>query len=554
VACEKHLDRPPLDQIGLDSYWKTSVDLGNYTARFYEALPKHENSIYTGGYQTSCDDLTYAFARPLMNGETVLSTGTWTSDFSEVRSINIFFDNYQNCQDPFETWQHFLGEAQFFKAWIYFNLVQKYGDVPWYSKALTPDQEEELMRPRDSRTLVIDSILALLDRSFVNIDLRDNAQWNNNSVNKEAVLAFKTRVALYEGTWQKYHAGTAYATSGADPAKYFKAAVDAGTALIAGAYNAGIYTTGNPATDYYDMFGTGDMGDINEVLLYRAYNIGEFIGHNQNFYTANWAAELGATWSFVASHLGQDGKPIDYTALAAEKKGKEFLTALDGLSDPRLSQNIWIPGDVRREQDNLIWEGPTLFEGSQTNTSTGFQAKKYSNTYETIDYANANDQGRIVFRFGEVLLNYAEALFELDGTVAYEQLNLLRERAGMPEFAIIAQTADPNRLDYGYEISDELYEIRRERRVELAFEVLREADWKRWAAHALFKGKRPKGYPFAPSEHPDNEPLVDENGLLDPLQEVIPNGYNFRPDQDYLGSVPQTELTLNPNLTQNPGW
>jgi hypothetical protein len=145
-------------------------------------------------------------------------------------------------------------------------------------------------------------------------------------------------------------------------------------------------------------------------------------------------------------------------------------------------------------------------------------------------------------------------LEELNGTVAYDQLNQLRARVGMPEFEVLSQDADPNKVDYGYEISDALYEIRRERRVELAFEVLREQDWKRWAAHELFLNKRPRGYPFSSAEFPGESPVVDENGLLDPLQLELGNGYNFFPGRNYLESVPQTELTLNPNLDQNPGW
>ncbi len=233
LACEDYLERPPLDQIDNDSYWKSAIDLKNYTARFYQDLPKHENSIYTEGLESN-DDITFRRADNLLNGENVISTGTWKSDFEKVRNINVFFDNFHNCEDAFNTWKQYLGEAQFFKAWIYFDLVQKYGDVPWYSNSLTTDQEEELMRPRDSRTLVVDSILSLLDKAAINVDKRDDAEWNNNSINKEAVLAFITRVALYEGTWQKYHNGTDFATAGANPNKYFQVSVSAAQELING--------------------------------------------------------------------------------------------------------------------------------------------------------------------------------------------------------------------------------------------------------------------------------------------------------------------------------
>jgi len=138
--------------------------------------------------------------------------------------------------------------------------------------------------------------------------------------------------------------------------------------------------------------------------------------------------------------------------------------------------------------------------------------------------------------------------------VAYDVLNLLRRRAGMPDFAVHSQHADPNRIDYGYLVSDELYEIRRERRVELALEGHREEDYRRWAAHALFQGKRPLGYPFKQSEFQDFNPDLNDVGLIDYMRNQLPDGYRFREDQDYLDDIPQDELTLNPNLEQNPGW
>ena len=555
IGCsEEFLDRPPLDQIGNENYWKSAIDLQNYTAQFYQDLPVHENNALTAIQEVSADNLTNSSVNALLNSETSIATGTWQSDFAPVRGINVFFDNYTNCEDPFDSWKQFLGEAQFFKAWIYFDLVRKYGDVPWYTHALSPDDKEELMRPRDPRTLVVDSILMLLNQAFENVELRNDAPWNNNSINKEAVLAFKCRVALYEGTWQKYHIGTPFGTTGADPNKYFLASVSAAEELINGDYHVGIYSTGDPDFDYYNFFGIGNMGSINEVLLYRAYNVGEFIGHNQNFHGTTNPNETGATWSYVTSHLGLNGEPFDYLGLAETAKGNDFLIALSNNCDPRLKQSIWIPGQVMSTQSGQTFDYPGLFAGSTQTCPTGFQIKKHTNPNLTLTYANANDAGRIIFRYAEVLLNYAEAKYELDGTVAYDQLNLLRSRVGMPDFTVNPQSLDPNPIDYGYAISDELYEIRRERRVELAFETFRELDWKRWAAHALFKSRRHKGYPFNPVEFPASTPLLDGNGLIDIFQMALPDGYQFDESRDYLSSVPETEITLNPNLSQNPGW
>lgn len=188
---------------------------------------------------------------------------------------------------------------------------------------------------------------------------------------------------------------------------------------------------------------------------------------------------------------------------------------------------------------------------------TGFQIKKTGNPKSPAagkSWEAQAETGLILLRYGEVLLNYAEAKCELDNTVAYDALNLLRHRAGMPDFAVNAQGADKNKIEYGYPISDELYEIRRERRVEMTLEGQRDDDYMRWSASSLFKGKRPKGYPVDLIEYPKFSTKVDANGLIDYYSNVMPDGYQFRDKQDYLYSIPQDELTLNPNLKQNPGW
>jgi starch-binding outer membrane protein, SusD/RagB family len=165
--------------------------------------------------------------------------------------------------------------------------------------------------------------------------------------------------------------------------------------------------------------------------------------------------------------------------------------------------------------------------------------------------------GSIVFRYSEALLNYAEAKYELGEQVDYDKsINLIRKRSGMPDFKV---QVDPNRLEYanyGYPVSDELFEIRRERTVELGCEGFRYDDIRRWAAHSLLQGKRPKGYPFDPLEWVGSKInyKTDEKGFIDPYVGQLPNGYGFKPERDYLECIPLNEITLNPNLVQNPGW
>ena len=551
-SCEDFIDLHPMDQVTMDEYWTTSTELEYYTRQFYPAFCGQSQML---DLASDNDDMINGSPSVIMDGTRSKTTGSWTGEWTNIRNVNIFFANYRKCESGYDAYKQYLGEAYFFRAWFYFDLLKKYGDVPWYSEVIELDNQEALMRPRDSRVLIADSILADLDHAITHLNLRKDV--GNNRINKEAALAFKTRVALYEGSWQKYHANSVFGTSGADPNKYFKACVDAAEELMDGDYMVGLYSTGNPEEDYYKLFGFDDMSNINEVLLYKTFNSAEGFGNKaQSFVTYN-SESKGITWDLVSSYLGRDGMPYDYLDVAKENKGNNFLTKIAVECDPRLKSTIWIPGDLMSVDQEAYFSGPTIDGGALQLCPTGFQIKKTANPESPAagkSWETQSETGLILLRYAEVLLNYAEAKYELDGVVADDALNLLRQRVGMPDFKVHSQSSDKNRLEYGYSISDELYEIRRERRVELALEGLRDDDYMRWAACALFKNKRPKGYPVDLAQYPDFASKVDENGLLDYFKDVMPDGYQFRENQDYLYSIPQDELTLNPNLKQNPGW
>jgi hypothetical protein len=542
-----------MDQIGMNDYWKTANDLGNYTLQFYPSFMS--NSAMVSETAIDSDDLFFSSPSTILNGVRAKSTGNWRGEWTSIRNVNIFFENYLKCESTFDSYKHYLGEAHFFRAWFYFNLLKRYGDLPWYSTVLQLDSEKELLRARDSRTLVADSILANLDKAILYLNGRSQA--GNGRINKEAALAFKTRVALYEGSWQKYHAGTEFGTPGADPDKYFRQCTSAAEELMKGNYRVGIYTTGNPDEDYFKLFGFDNMSNIDEVLLYKAFNKADGFGNTVQGYISYNNDSKAITWELASSYLGTDGKPYDYLGISKTIKGNNFLTKIAADCDPRLKSTMYIPGDLISAVTNAYYTIPPIDQGALQLCQTGFRPKKTANPNSPgagQSWEIGSETGFIILRYGEVLLNYAEAKYELDQTVAYEQLNLLRARAGMPVFTVNPKSSDLNPVDYGYEISDALYEIRRERRVEMALEGNRDEDLMRWAAHKIFQNKRPKGYPFSQSEFPNFNPPLDTDGRIDYWINTLPNGYQFREKQDYLYSIPQDELTLNPNLKQNPGW
>lgn len=568
TSCDDYLDREPLTQIGNDAYWKSKTDLENYTLQYYTRLPAFGIvGTYTGllswDATRGVDTQITGVPSTTLNGSRspVTSGGEWT--WTYIRSVNIFFDNYSRCTDPFDSYKHFVGEAHFFKAWFYFEKVRIYGDVPWYTKPLETDSEE-LYNARTPRTQVVDSILWHLDKAVEYLTPLATVDGGSNRLNKEVALLFKSRVALFEGSWQKYHKGTAFGTSGADPNKYFRIAVEAAEELMKPQYTTGLYSNNTPSEDYCKLFSLVDQSGNKEALLWKRYDTGLGMGHSFQIYVSDRTAGISVTLEQVQHYLDRNGEPYDYIETGKVTKGNAFLSKIAEECDPRLSQLVWVPGMVM--WDNGYGKGlfskPFLDQSGEYLNNTGFQYRKGNDPKDAqagggVSWNTNCMTGSIVFRYAEALLNYAEAKCELGEPVDYDKsINLLRKRVGMPDFQV---QSDPNRkryADYGYEISDELYEIRRERTVELACEGFRYDDIRRWAAHNLILGKRPKGYPLDLSEW-DGAKInyaTDDNGFVDPYSSQLPGGYAFKPERDYLDCVPLNEITLNPNLTQNPGW
>ena len=570
-SCEDLLDKYPLTEISNDDYWKTSSDLNNYVLQFYPSLPAiGVVGSYTGTLSWDAtrgtDTQITASPNTFMNGESsavttagsidAVNSSTWS--WGKIRAINTFFDNYTKCEDPLNQYAHYLGEAHFFKAWFYFEKVRDYGDVPWFTSALELTSEG-VYAGRDPRTLVVDSILWHLDRAVEHLDMLSAVNGGNNRLSKEAALLFKSRVALYEGTWQRYHAGTAFATPNADPGKYFRAAADAAEKLIDGMeYTKGIYSGNDYEEVYNRMFSLNDQSNNKEVILWRRYNNSLGSSHQFQTYVSGRTGGISVTLQQIQYYLGRDGQPYDYITVGKTTKGSAFLTKIGTDCDPRLSQLVWMPG--RTMYGTATFSKPYLNKSGEDLNNTGFQYRKGNDPTSPqagVTYNTSSETGSIVFRYAEVLLNYAEAKCELGEAVNYaKSLNLLRKRVNMPDFNVTGDPYCADYSDYGYTISNELREIRRERTVELACEGYRYDDIRRWAAHNLLKNKRPKGYPLENSEWGTAtiNYKVDENGFLDPYATQLPNGYGFKEKRDYLRCIPLNEIVLNPNLTQNPGW
>ena len=179
--------------------------------------------------------------------------GAGNINFGPVRNINYFFDNYKRVEAnaDFEDYKQFVGEAHFFRALIYFNLLQDYGDIQWVTTELGTESPE-LYKARDPRNLVADNIIADLDTAamYLTEDKTDGA----SRINKWMALLIQSRVALFEGTWEKYHNGTPFGVANPDPEKYFNKVIESTSAVM----NSGIY----------DIYSTGDPSSIIVIFLF----------------------------------------------------------------------------------------------------------------------------------------------------------------------------------------------------------------------------------------------------------------------------------------------
>ena len=555
TACEKNLlDQRPLDQVSVKDYFKSTLDLQTYVNQFYE----YDLWPITGTRGLWCwesyfpgDNLIIADYQneTLMGIRTVPSDGGW--DYSGVRNINYFFDNYRRCEDDFEEYKQYVGEAHFFRALIYYQLLKKWGDLPWYGTVLETNSED-LYAERDPRNEVADKIIADLDTA--SLYLSEDRLEDGTRVNKWYALGLQSRVALYEGSWEKYHAGDPFGVSNADPDKYFRKVIEAAEKVM----NSGIelYSTGHPDRDYYDLFSLEDYGSINSVLFWRKYSVElEY----SNTYNA-WGSRpngLGVTKELADAYLCTDGKSISVSPLFG---GYDTITNEMKNRDPRFGQTLFTPDapwKINSKGEVITWgEGiwPKLNINSSYNCPTGYIHRKGYNAKEEASNLGGESTPMLLFRYAEVLLNFAEAKAEM-GTINQadidKSVNLLRDRIGMIHLDLSDISVDPN---WNFpDLSPIINEIRRERRIELSFEGIRGDDLFRWAAaDELIIGKRPKGI-FAKQLVLKTYP-EDANGFVDPFLNVIPNGWGFNPNRDYLSPLSQKELTLNPNLKQNPGW
>ncbi|WP_405296873.1 RagB/SusD family nutrient uptake outer membrane protein [Algibacter sp. Ld11] len=554
TSCEDFLEKIPLDTVSEASFYQNSSDLQAAVNGFYNDLPGWAS---TGvGFNTLPDSntdmgLTENPSNRLsglsLEVPSAATNSIWSWD--EVREANWLIDHLDQAVASSEGDQilvdQYSGEAYFFRAYYYFNLLNSYGDLPIYPEYFDNTDTELLYKARDPRNEVVDFMLSDLDTAISLMQSYPEIS-SHPRISKEAAQLFKARVALYEGTWEKYHSGTDFGVAGSDGSTYLQIAANAAEAVM----NSGVFSLHD---DYSTLFNQVGLSDNTEVMLWRDYDAIQF--SNDNVIQISWPNRCGYTKFAVDSYLAADGLP---TAVSTLDGSSTDLNTIEIGRDPRLAALIMVPGDEVEIRDGVtsVWEFPDWTDANTGNT--GYESQKYRNVNYDAAFSNFTlNTSRIIMRYAEVLLIFAEAKAEL-GSITQSDLdksvNLLRTRVGMPGITLGAITTDPNWPNYGYTLTSIIYEVRRERSVELMAEGFRTDDLNRWRAHALIDGDQPRGA-FYNDGVVNTLPLatpLDAEGFLLPFSNF--GNYNFDESRAYLSPIPLDQLQLNPNLIQNPGW
>lgn len=585
-ACnDDFMDRFPETSIGTENFFRSEEDLKMFIYNLYSFPGVNE---YGGdGYNTT-DNAANTGSTEMKNimlssnPSSATITGGWS--WSPLRNINLFLENFEKAGLPDDLAAHYEGLARFFRARFYMDKVNRFSDVPWYDQVIGTSDEELLFKGRDPRDFVVQKIFE--DYEFAGNHVKDDQP--TGAVNKWVVLAYKARHALHEGTFRKYHPELELQGS-ADT--YLQIARDAAKEIMDnGGFN--IYNTGNPNSDYGSLFNSQDLTSNPEIIF---TNIHEDQVKNSGWWEWMFGNyEVSPSKDLLQSYLMTDGS--FYTSQPGYET-KSFVEEFEN-RDPRLMQTYAYPGWELINTGTYAQGGGIYVQQLQKNFTGYHQIKGFiNNTQQTVQ----NGVDFPVLRYAEILLIYAEAraeLGELNQTDLDMTVNVLRDRAGMPHMTMnpavdpVQEARFPN---VSGSLKNEVLEIRRERRIEFALEGYRYDDLMRWKAGHLLESE-PKGLYFPGLGKYDLTGDGIEDIVLLDLSESIPaagnketnelgvtliyyrvgpqdsdasfyisgdnQGYvesikergTFVDPKYYYRPIPQSDVTVNPNLTQIFGW
>lgn len=504
---------------------------------------------------------------------------------------------------------HWKSVGLFFRAYRYFDMMFRYGDIQWVDSPVGTS-DDRLLMPRTPRDEVAENILN--DLLFAEANIKDGGN-GSNTINKDVVMAFLSRYGLMEGTWRKYHGLS-------DANEYLTESKRVSEILVD--------KHPNVMSKYYDLYTSEELVGKPGILLAYQYGVDQFT-HQRARYEATSSHYWDLTKDAVDSYLCQDGNTMENTSVDPQnydinnpnysvysefrnRDQRLYFTVVPPYQikkigdrselpyhpdydpanptakrNPQGNFSSWVHDDFKPEYREYIdlmeqispdskripmsnWNNFVVYRfphfrsdgvGQGYNVSmTGYYTWKYYTKERDYDFSRGQTSDAPIFRMAEVMLNLAEATYELEGTisqsVADRTINILRARGNVSPLNVGSIISD-NSSRRDNSISDLLWEIRRERRVEFMADGIRYYDIRRWK----------KG------EYMDREILgvnvkqlrnlqlmtyqkgVTENadGFVTTYGDPVAKGFGWK-DFMYLDPIPSQELLLNEALEQNPGW
>lgn len=552
------LDLEPKTQLADTNYWQTPDHFKLFATQFYgwsadfRQLDDSPHSDIRSDLRTAITFDVYS------NGTNSIpsSDKTYTNNYNRIRQVNTLLQQAEGYAVPADI-ETSVGEAHFFRAYCYFDLLQVYGDVIITRTPLDIDSPEMQMA-RNSRDEVVDFILEDLEEAIRLLpEANEISSKDEGRLSSQAASAFLSRVALYEGTWQKFR-------NGGQNNDRSSALLDIAATFAHDVIESGFFELFAPeelGTEAYKYLFILENDKSNPAGITKSGNK-EYIftrRHDPTLASIGFNITQGrlgnavyVTRKMANMYLQSNGLPINPQTWDYSKVDSEFKDR-----DNRMSNTLMIPGHTYwgTGGGRIDWTGSAeeIANASHKNfmpsTGTGYFPHKWCcerdgvpTGMEAYDYP--------IIRYAEVLLNYAEAVFERDDKISDEDLaislNLTRKRVNpnMPDLTNAFVSA--NNLDMRTE-------IRRERTVEFYDENFRIDDLKRWktAEEEMpmnLTGVKWRGTEYETKWSDASSKTMDADGCI-----IYEQGRVWE-EKHYLYPLPIDQLKLNSNLKQNPGW
>ncbi|MBQ6080616.1 MAG: RagB/SusD family nutrient uptake outer membrane protein [Muribaculaceae bacterium] len=554
ASCDDILDTDPYDQFTKDNYFTSETNVQLFANYFYNTFTGYGSGSGDYYFNTLNDDQASTGITKWSYMNVPGSAAAWNTPYVEIRRANTLIAAVPNVESMSDAKKaNWLGIGRLYRAWQHYKVVRNYGDCYWVDKELDPSDTEILYGPRQPRNDVMDKVLE--DLNYACTSITDNAN-SRTAFNKWVALAMKAEVCLYEGDYSKY-----VTKNNERATRYLNEAKNACEQIM----NSGNFALND---NYQANFNSLDLAGNKEMILYKHY-IQSTFAHGTIDYTCGSTQVNGMTKDAFDSYLFKDGKPLATTSLNKTDHGT--VVVLDDNSGLGEAPHIDITNVLANRDPRLSAQvdkilqfpgcGYARFGGAQSTASTGygvflFDTNLIDNTNRQSTYGNWTDAP--IFWYAEILLNYAEACAEL-GNITQNDLdksiNLLRDRVSMPHMTTSVEADPANNMG----VSNILWEVRRERRVEMMY-CMNDRYWSllRWNqlslldtdAHPnLCRGAYVAGYEAGGISYGEID--VDADGYINCSNNGAPRKWDAKYN---LFPIPDDQRNLNPEIGQNPGW